>query len=951
MVNVFLKIALSLLLASAVMSDPSMEGCIGYQGGQYCTACDTSKFYYLIGNGCVRYSGNACTSIDYQGNCINCQQGFYLAYGNTCTLVNFIVGCTEYATDTAVTVCRKCAPTYILERNRCLESVPNCLQYIVGTNICAQCALGYTQAPDWCSCVLGTIQNCVQYDCLGSCVLCNANFPRLSAQRNLCLNQIPYCQVYSPNANGCRTCYPGYVLSSDSLECFPGIRWCTDHSQTPSGQTVTCNTCQTDYFLSSDRRSCNAQIPNCQNINTSALTCSLCNAGYVTTDDNKACLPIIANCIVYQHSNHLTDAHKCSQCSSGYTPSSSATRCGLLCPNNFFACQFNNTCVEIPECCEFHDGCGRCTSLKAGWLWCDQHCCVKIPTDCTNYDPCGNCICPSGQSWCKEKKQCISAPECCATHDGCGNCKTVLPGWSFCVAQNRCVRNPTNCAENDGCGNCKCGNGFTVCPSTQACAAEPVCCIGASDLCGGCARGSNRPGQVYCASTKQCRQVNADCPDNDDGCGNCVCGFGQDWCSRLRRCVNRVNCPFGSSYDGCGSCTCNNSNQSYCASSNSCVTILSCYVTPFDCANPQVRSGFAICQSTGQCYQIPNCPGGREVCGTCQCQAGQVFCARLNQCVTTPSCCTSDDGCGACLTTRAGTVFLNGQCFNQVNIPFCTQYTANLQQCTVCQAGYQLRPDGGACLLNILKCQTYAVVGGVNRCSVCENPYLVNSDGSLCVIPRCQNEARTSTTITCNQCQGQLILNNERTICAERIQFCVEYTISFFSGQVFTACNACSLPYFADRGSCKIFGFRILGWSAGGNYALGGGSSFWVANANSLSLQWASYSSSFTSSSFLFVFELSVIENTTDRFSIRLFKEVAPGVNVPYSITTTGNMISLETYRPNGNVAEDSQQWTCTFDYRDKSYTIQAKTNNQYLGTGMNLVSAPFKFFFDKVTN
>lgn len=415
---------------------------------------------------------------------------------------------------------------------------------------------------------------------------------------------------------------------------------------------------------------------------------------------------------------------------------------------------------------------------------------------------------------------------------------------------------------------------------------------------------------------------------------------------RDKKCVTRVNCPSGSTYDNCGSCVCSGANTVYCANSNSCVTVLSCWQTPYDCIRPVIRPGFRICQSTGQCYQIPNCPGDQELCGQCTCQFGQQFCARLNQCVTTPSCCLTDDGCGACLTTRPGTVFLGGQCFTQVNIPFCRTYSANLQTCTQCEDRYNLNQAGTVCSVFILKCQTYDSANPT-RCAVCEVPYFPSNDGTRCVVLRCMNEVRTSTSITCSMCEGQLILNIENNICAERIQFCIQYNIAFIGGQVFTSCQACSLPYFADRGVCKTFGFRILGWAAGANYALGGGSSFFVASFSTLQLQWASYSSAFTSSSWISVFELSPIEGTTDRFSIRLFKEVQAGINVPYSITRAGNSISLETYRPNGNVADDSQQWFVSFEYTEKSYTIRSRSGDQYITGGLSLGGAPFKFHFD----
>ena len=951
MTNLLHTTLLTFLMVAAVFANtPSQEGCTGYQGDQYCTSCDSSKMYYLIGNGCVRYSGNACTAIDYQGNCINCQQGFYLAYGNTCTLVNFIVGCTDYATDTSVTICRKCAPNYILERNRCLESVPNCLQYIVGTNICAKCALGYTQAPDWCSCVPGTIQHCIQYDCLGMCVQCSANFPRLSVQRNLCLTWIPYCQVYVSNANGCRVCYPGYVVSSDGLECFPGIRWCKEHALTFSGSVLTCNVCNTDYYLSADKKSCNSEIPNCNIINTNTHTCQQCVPGYIQTDDNKACLPIIANCFIYQQSNHLSTQHKCAECVGGYIVDENHLHCEIICQNGFSACPATNTCVEIPKCCEFHDFCGHCLSLKAGWLWCDSHCCVEIPKHCQTYDPCGNCICPEGQSWCAEKKQCVITPDCCATHDGCGNCKSLKPGYTFCAVDQRCYRIPLNCQLYDDCGNCKCGNGFTVCPATGACIAEPICCIGSNDLCGNCLT-VNRP-WVWCRNTKECRQINADCPDYDDGCGNCVCPFGLEWCQAQKKCVTRVLCPQNSVYDGCGSCICNGVNTVYCANSNSCVTVLSCWATPYNCDAPVILPGFAICAQTGNCYQIPNCPGNQENCGTCLCAQNQKYCARLNQCVSTPSCCASDDGCGSCTSTFVGTVFINGQCFNQVNIPFCQIYTANLQNCVQCVQGYLVNSAGTQCLPDILKCQTYVPLApgdAFRKCANCESPYFPSADQRQCVVLRCLTEVRTANSITCSLCQGQLILNNENNICAERIQFCIQYNIAVIGGQVFTSCNACSVPYFVDKGICKNFGFRILGYSASGNYALGGGSSFFVSDFSNVQLQWSLYSSAFTSSSWISIFELSPIEGTTDRFSIRIFKQVQSNINVPYSITRSGNNIGMATYKPNGNVADDTQQWFVEFNVVEKSYTIRSRSDNLYISDSLSLRGQPFKFHFDIV--
>jgi len=953
-----LKIALTIMIASSALTAVSQDGCLAWNGSQYCSQCDTGNMYYQIGNGCVRYSGNSCTAIDYQGNCINCQQGFYLAYGNTCTLATYIVGCTQYATDTATTICRACAADYILDRNRCLQSVPNCLQYIVGTNICARCALGYTQAPDWCSCVPGTIQNCVQYDCLGLCVLCQDTFPRLSSDRKLCLTWTSYCAVHLPTANGCKICYSGYVLSNDALACFPGIKWCKTYTQVPSSGVLTCSICQTDYILAADFLSCNGAIPNCKTYNNAVKTCTLCEVGYVPTDDFLVCLKVIANCVVYQPSNALSTSLKCLNCFTGYEVSTSQSRCTITCANGQSACNNTNTCAVIPICCEFHDSCGNCLSVKPGWLWCERKYCVAIPTDCPkNYDSCGLCVCPVGQSWCSTQKQCIAIPSCCVNHDGCGNCQSTKVGTTWCAIEKKCYNVPTGCQKYDNCGKCICDNGFLICPATNVCVQEPFCCVGNSDLCGNCIA-SNLPAYRWCVTTKTCNPVNADCPALDNGCGVCICQAGFAWCAAQKLCIQNVNCPAGATYIGCGQCQCPN-NQQYCAQQNQCITILSCWQLPYTCGVPVIKAGFKICATTGACYQVPTCPGGQEVCGVCNCNAPQVWCAAQNKCADIPSCCITHDSCGSCTgATQPNTVFLGGVCYNKVNIPNCLTWTANLQLCQQCVNGYGLNFSGSACLPDILKCQTYVPVAAgdlVRKCQVCLSPYVLSADQTLCQVFRCVIENRAAPNLTCTQCETGLILNDEKNICAEQIQFCLKYNLGNVGGVFFTTCTRCSLPTFVRGGSCAKIKFAML--STGFGIALGGGASFFAAqtSGSGLTLGWYSYSASFTSSSYFFMFDLDIIEGTTDVFSLRVFRDLYSGSTLvsstPFSMTcSSSGALTLATYKPVSssiNIADPTQRWQVVYDFVSDAYTIVSQQNFQYLSYNANQTGATaIKFFF-----
>lgn len=192
-----LSIAVCLLSSATATSSSSSSGptvasagCLQLQDNLYCTDCDTNNLYYSVGSGCVQSGTSGCVSIDYLGRCIDCAQGYYLKNGQTCTVVSEIVGCLNYATDTATTICLACSSKFMLTQNQCLLTVANCDSYIPATNICAQCSANYTQAWDWCSCIPGTIANCIQYDCMGLCVQCVASLPRLSTKRDACYTSI-----------------------------------------------------------------------------------------------------------------------------------------------------------------------------------------------------------------------------------------------------------------------------------------------------------------------------------------------------------------------------------------------------------------------------------------------------------------------------------------------------------------------------------------------------------------------------------------------------------------------------------------------------------------------------------------------------------------------------------------------------------------------------------------
>ena len=146
----------------------------------YCMSCDMQQLYYLVNGNCVRCGVASCAKIDSNGNCVQCIQGYYLRQGTVCVLVTMIPGCTNYSTTAPSTVCLACNSNTMLVNGVCLPTIANCLTYIPGTNLCAQCATGFTQSADWAACVPGTIRYCLQYDCLDLCVQYSQDIPRLT---------------------------------------------------------------------------------------------------------------------------------------------------------------------------------------------------------------------------------------------------------------------------------------------------------------------------------------------------------------------------------------------------------------------------------------------------------------------------------------------------------------------------------------------------------------------------------------------------------------------------------------------------------------------------------------------------------------------------------------------------------------------------------------------------
>ena len=144
--------------------------------------------------------------------------------------------------------------------------------------------------------------------------------------------------------------------------------------------------------------------------------------------------------------------------------------------------------------------------------------------------------------------------------------------------------------------------------------------------------------------------------------------------------------------------------------------------------------------------------------------------------------------------------------------------------------------------------------------------------------------------------------------------------------------------------------------SMGFGVALGGGASFFAAqtSGSGLALGWYSYSVSFTSSSYFFMFDLDIIEGTTDVFSLRVFRDLYSGSTLvsstPFSMTcSSSGALSLSTYKPvssSDNKADPTQRWQVVYDFVSDAYTLRSQQNFQYLSYNANQTGGTAIMFF-----
>jgi hypothetical protein len=210
------------------------------------------------------------------------------------------------------------------------------------------------------------------------------------------------------------------------------------------------------------------------------------------------------------------------------------------------------------------------------------------PSDCSDSDPCTDDLCVAGAC---THPPFSGARECdgiaCTQGDMCvaGECQPGAPNHAACAddgnacsaetcvvgagcnrsnagADGRSCDDGIGCTSPDTCSNGICG-GTDTCPGSQVCsAAARVCisCTGAADC------NDNNPCTTDTCSAGQCGHSNntASCNDGKSCTNNDVCAAGT--------CAGTSTCPADATCGG-STCTCNDSSETLCSGSNSCVNL------------------------------------------------------------------------------------------------------------------------------------------------------------------------------------------------------------------------------------------------------------------------------------------------------------------------------------------------------------------------------------------
>ena len=283
-------------------TNPSLKNCKHYDTPTFCKKCESGYLPQKTSllnddlQSCVRdpQITENCLLLDPSGNCINCEDGFYLE-GDRCFAGN-INGCKSYKNQLN---CKECLSSFTLlsqdSRDLCFFShkIQNCSE------------TGFFQS---------------QINKLNlTCLKCNYLFRKkeITISNQLCfpLRAIPNCKTLNPINSKCQECDDLFYLNQDQV-CKKRNNLQFTNCKRFSIMNDFCGECEDGYQLNSSGNCSPISfeiINNCQIQFKGKLECLVCADGYFVSE-SKTCLPVnpIFNCINYQTQN------QCAFCEEGF---------------------------------------------------------------------------------------------------------------------------------------------------------------------------------------------------------------------------------------------------------------------------------------------------------------------------------------------------------------------------------------------------------------------------------------------------------------------------------------------------------------------------------------------------------------------------------------------------------------------------------------------------------
>ena len=275
--------------------------CVQFNSNGQCSICQDG--YYLTSNYKCTVLPSFCTSANPQGQCLTCLPNYSLSY-NRCVLT--IPFCVEYNRDDP-SQCFQCLDNYYLtDQYRCANKPPNC-QIADSNGVCIKCINTIYQLING-LCVI-PVQNCLSYRIVQNindtrcsrCAdgyqlddiknVCQGNLPPHCIQGNnnrcqicasgwrlyqsICVREVNFCQVWNTTSLECSLCNSGYYLALNGSTSYFFCSILPNYCLTADLQGY-CTTCVQGYSIYSGRCVDNTTLINCQVYNPSTMICTQC---------------------------------------------------------------------------------------------------------------------------------------------------------------------------------------------------------------------------------------------------------------------------------------------------------------------------------------------------------------------------------------------------------------------------------------------------------------------------------------------------------------------------------------------------------------------------------------------------------------------------------------------------------------------------------------------------